>query len=91
MCAWTGLTTAAAMYRQVLSDSGLLDTERQMATRKLAEANQGDADFLRVHGIGQFRLGNKEEAKKNIARAIELDRLVPPVDEAITVIVDIVT
>ena len=39
---------------------------------KLAEANQGDADFLRIHGIGQFRLGNKDEAKKTIGRAIEL-------------------
>ena len=39
---------------------------------KLAGANQDDSDFLRVHGIGQFRLGNKEEAKKTISRAIEL-------------------
>ena len=30
--------TAAAMYRSVLSDSGLLEPEREMAARKLAEA-----------------------------------------------------
>ena len=39
---------------------------------KLADANQDDADFLRVHGIGHFRVGNKDAAKKNIERAIQL-------------------
>ena len=40
--------TAAAMYRQVLSDSGLHVDERQMATRKLQEAQ----DVLKSQGGG---------------------------------------
>ena len=53
---------------QIGDDKGAME----ILTR-LAPANQEDADFLRVYGINNFRIGNKEEAKKLISRAIELD------------------
>ena len=40
-------TTAAAMYRFVLKEPSLLDTEREMATRKLQEAQVGTRTHLR--------------------------------------------
>ena len=52
--------TAEAMYRQVLGDSGLLAAERQMATRKLQEAQEllkshkgsGSDGGARAGGVG---------------------------------------
>ena len=43
--------TAAAMYRQVLADSSLLPAEREMATRKLGEA-QASLDGMGGGGGG---------------------------------------
>ena len=50
--------TAAAMYRQVLADSSLLPAEREMATRKLGEAQASLDGMGGGGGGGGGRRGN---------------------------------